>query len=570
TMEPRGVMAQWDAAAGRLTVSGAAKVPFFNRRILAAQMGLDESAVDMIELDVGGGFGARGEFYPEDFLIPFAARRTGRPVKWTEDRRENLIATQHARDIACEIEIACERDGTILGLRGRTVADLGAYLRTNGLVGPRNVAQFLAGPYRVPNISIDAWAVLTNKTPSGTYRGPGRFEGDFFRERLLDLAAKDLGIDRVEFRLRNLVADAEMPYPLPAITPYESVTELDSGDYQAVLQRCLAEFGWAEKTRLDGKLIDGRYHGTGVACFVEGGAAGPRENARLVIENDGAVSVYVGSSAIGQGLETVFGQIAADALELPMDRIRVYHGSTTYVSEGFGSYHSRASVMGGSAILLAAAKLKDEIRNAAAKHFGCAPAEVEIREDRVWGSAGRTATLGELAGGGLEAEASFASHKYTYTYGAHAAHVAVDHKTGHVAILDYLAIEDVGRIMNPLTLHGQVIGSLVQGLGGTFLERFAYDQNGQLLSGTFADYLMPTASDFPNLRAVSLELKPSPNNPLGAKGAGEGGIIPAGGVIANAVAAALAPLRCEPRELPLSPPRLWEMIQDARRAAAAD
>ena len=568
-MEPRGVLALWDAATARLIVHGAAKVPFFNRRILAQQMGLAEDAIDMIELDVGGGFGVRGEFYPEDFLIPFAARLVGRPVKWTEDRREHLLATNHARDMECDIEIACKRDGTILGLRGRTYSDLGAYIRTNGMVGPRNVAQFLSGPYRIPNIAIEAWPILTNKTPAGTYRGPGRFEADFFRERLIDLVAKDLGIDRVELRRRNLVSDAEMPYPLPKITPYESITELDSGDYHAVLDRCLTEFGWTEKAALSGKLIDGRYHGTGIACFIEGGAAGPKETARFVIETDGSVSAYVGSSALGQGLETVFAQIAADALEMPMQRIRVFHGSTTYVSEGFGSYHSRASVMGGSALLLAATKLKEEIRAAAAKRFGCPAAEIEITEDRVRAAGGHSLTLAELAADGLSAEASFTNKKYTYSYGAHAAHVAVDPKTGRVAILDYLAVEDVGRIMNPLTLHGQVIGSLVQGLGGTFLEHLVYDANGQLLTGSFADYLMPTASDFPNLRAISLELKPSPNNPLGAKGAGEGGIISAGAVSANAVASALAPLGCEPRDLPLSPPRIWELVQEAQHTPKA-
>jgi carbon-monoxide dehydrogenase large subunit len=230
-MEPRGLLAEWDAARQRLTVHGAAKVAFFNRRILADKIGLPEESIDMIETDVGGGFGARGEFYPEDFLIPFAARKLNRPVKWTEDRRENLLALQHARDMDCDIEIACTRDGKILGLRGATYADVGAYIRTNGLVGPRNVAQFLSGPYRIPAIKIDGHVYLSNKTPSGTYRGPGRYEADFFRERLLDLVAQDLGLDRVEFRRRNLIAKSEMPYPIPKIAPYPQDTEFDSGNY---------------------------------------------------------------------------------------------------------------------------------------------------------------------------------------------------------------------------------------------------------------------------------------------------------------------------------------------------
>src|SRR5262249_51346284 len=245
-LEPRGLLAEWDAARGKLTVFGGAKVLFFNRRTLAGQLGLPEGAIEIVENDVGGGFGARGEFYPEDFLIPFAARSSGRPVKWTEDRREHLMCVNHAREAECDVEIACTRDGTILGLRGHAYVDVGAYMRTNGAVGARNIAQFMSGPYRIPNMDIDVALQLTNKTPVGTYRGPGRFETDFFRERLLDIVAKDLNLDRVEFRRRNLVAQREMPYQIATITPFESKDELDSGDYHMTLARCLAEIGWAE------------------------------------------------------------------------------------------------------------------------------------------------------------------------------------------------------------------------------------------------------------------------------------------------------------------------------------
>src|SRR3954464_8438769 len=360
TMEPRGVMAEWDAAKGVLTVSGAAKVPFANRRILAKQIGLAETDIVMIENDVGGGFGARGEFYPEDFLIPLAARHVGRPVKWTEDRRETLMAMNHAREAEVDVEIACERDGTILALRGHAHVDMGAYMRTNGAVGARNIAQFMAGPYRIPDVKLDVSLWMTNKTPVGTYRGPGRFETDFFRERLFDIVAQDLGIDRVAFRRRNLIPHAAMPYPLATITPYESKDELDSGDYRVTLERCLREFKWEEKAALAGKPSNGRYHGIAIGCFIEGGAAGPKETARIVLEPDGCFSIYVGSSAIGQGLETAFAQIAADALEGPMDGIRgVFHGTTSFVSDGYGAYHSRSVVMGGSAMLAAAANLRD-------------------------------------------------------------------------------------------------------------------------------------------------------------------------------------------------------------------
>ncbi len=566
-LEPRGLLAEWDAARGRLAIYGGAKVLFFNRRTLAKQFGLAEAAIEIIENDVGGGFGARGEFYPEDFLIPFAARLTGRPVKWTEDRRENLMCINHAREAECEVEIACTREGTILGLRGHAYVDVGAYMRTNGAVGARNVAQFMSGPYRIPHIDIDVALQLSNKTPVGTYRGPGRFETDFFRERLFDMVAQDLGLDRVAFRRRNLVSKQEMPYQIATITPFESKDEFDSGDYQATLDRCLDEINWSEKSKLAGKLIDGRYHGLALGCFIEGGAAGPKESARIVLERDGLYSVYVGSSAIGQGLETVFAQIAADALEVTIDRIRgVFHGSTSYVDDGYGAYHSRSVVMGGSAILDAAAKLRDAIRAQAAQQLNCQASAVEIVEGvKAVGPGGNSVALNELSGESISAEGAFLNKKHTYTYGAHAAHVAVDPKLGHVELLDYVVVADCGRIINPLTVHGQTVGSVVQGLGGAMMEHLVYDQEGQLLTGSLADYLIPTASDFPNIRAVMLEHHPSPINPLGAKGAGEGGIIAAGGVMANAVANALSALQVQPRELPLTPTRIWELVQAARR-----
>jgi len=571
-LEPRGLLAEWDAARGKLTVSGGAKVLFFNRRTLAKEMGLPESAVEYVENDVGGGFGARGEFYPEDYLIPFAARLTGRPVKWTEDRREQLMCLNHAREAECEVEIACTRDGTILGLRGHVHVDVGAYMRTNGAVGARNIAQFMSGPYRIPHIEIDVALQLTNKTPVGTYRGPGRFETDFFRERLLEMVAADLSLDQVEFRRRNLVSRQEMPYRIATIRPYDKEEELDSGDYHATLDRCLAEIGWKEKTKLAGKLIDGRYHGAAIACFIEGGAAGPKETARMVLEPDGMYSVYVGSSAVGQGLETAFAQIAADALEVPMERIKgVFHGSTSYVSDGYGAYHSRSVVMGGSAMLAAAENLRAAIRAAAAVKLACATEQIKIIDGiTAVGPNGASIDVATLAGDGISAEGAFLNSKHTYTYGAHAAHVAVDPKLGHVELIDYVIIEDCGRAINPLTLHGQAIGAAVQGLGGAFMEHLRYDAEGQLLTGSLADYLIPTASDFPNIRSVVLDEYPSPINPLGAKGAGEGGIIAVGGVMANAVANALSSLGVEPRQLPLTPSYVWELVQAARSGTARD
>jgi carbon-monoxide dehydrogenase large subunit len=566
-MEPRGFVAEWDDAAGKLTVWGAAKTAWHNRRVLAAALGLALEAVDLIEVDVGGGFGSRGEFYPEDYLIPAAAKIVGRPVKWTEDRREHIMSANHARDVECDVEFAVSRDGRFIGLRGQVWSDIGAYIRTNGSVGPRNVAQYMSGPYCIEHIDLKSSMLTTNKTPCGTYRGPGRYETDFIRERMIDLAAQDLKIDRVELRRRNLVADAQMPYPLASITPYDSSTELDSGDYHAIFDRCLEEFGWDEKSKLRGQLIDGYYHGLAVGSFIEGGAAGPKEEARLVLETDGSLSVYLGSSSVGQGLETIMAQIAADAMEFSYEKITILHGSTSHVKDGYGAYHSRSTVMGGSAILLAAEKMKNLLRKVGAERLGCEPDDVVIDDERV-GYGGRQLPFAGLSETPLEVEAEFLNKKYTWAYGTQAAHVAVDPGTGHVKVLDYMSVEDVGRIINPLTLHGQAIGSIVQGLGGAFLEHLIYDEEGQLLTGSFADYLMPTATDFPNIRSITVELKPCPNNPLGAKGAGEGGLIPVGGIMANAVADALSHLNVQPMELPLSPPRIWQLIEEAKAACA--
>jgi carbon-monoxide dehydrogenase large subunit len=562
-METRGLLAQWDG--GKLKVSGAAKLPFFNRRAMAQMMGLPEAAVDYLEFDVGGGFGARGEFYPEDFLVAYAARKLGRPIKWVEDRREHFMAIAHSRETECEIEMAFAADGTILGLRGDIYVDIGAYVRPNGLTPVRNAAQFTSGPYRIPNIHLNAHALTSNKTPAGTYRGPGRFEGAFFCERMLDLAARDLRLDRLAIRRRNLVAIGEMPYRLASVLPNDGFgeTQCDSGDYASPFERCVKEARWAEKAPLEGKLVDGRYHGLGIACFIEGGASGPRESARMAVESDGNVAVYVGSSSVGQGIETVMAQIAADALELPLECIRIYHGSTSYLAEGFGSYGSRATVMGGCAIVLAAEALLAKFRTAAARKLGVSEGDLKVVDGVARAADGRTLALSEIDA--LAADGTFSNSKSTYTYGTAITHVAVDAKTGQVEVIDYTVVDDVGRIVNPLTLHGQVIGAAVQGLGSVFTEEIAYDENGQLLVGSLADYMIPLATDYPHLRAISLEEHPSPNNPLGAKGAGEGGIIPVGGAVANAVAAALRPFGVEPRALPLTPPRVWQMIQDGRK-----
>ncbi|HEY2533143.1 MAG TPA: xanthine dehydrogenase family protein molybdopterin-binding subunit [Xanthobacteraceae bacterium] len=566
-LETRGLLAEWHVGDNRLTIYGAAKLPFFNRRAMAAMMGLPETSVDYIELDVGGGFGARGEFYPEDFLIAFAARKFSRPVKWIEDRREHFTAIGHARQMDAEIEIACQKDGTMVAMRGTMHVDIGAYVRPNGMTPVRNVIQFTTAPYRISNLDFAAHGVLTNKTPAGTYRGPGRFEGCFFCERMIDIAAREMGIDPVEMRRRNLLTNQDMPYALVSIAPDDGFgdTECDSGDYHVTFERCLQEFGWNDKKPLAGKLLDGRYHGIGIGCFIEGGASGPRESARVEVTPDGKVDVYVGSSSIGQGIETIMAQIAADALEIPMDDIRVLHGSTNYLKEGFGSYGSRATVMGGSAVMLAVEHMLKSFRQIAARKFAIAVEEVFVSGSTARARDGRSMTMAEAAAvGRLTGEGTYSSNRRTYTYGTAAAHVAVDPKTGSVKVLDYVVVDDVGRAINPLTLHGQVVGAAVQGFGGVFSENLVYDANGQLLIGSLADYQIPLTTDYPHIRAITLEQFPAPHNPLGAKGAGEGGIIPVGAAISNAIASALSSFNVQPTDLPLTPPRLWELIEKAR------
>ena len=575
-METRGLIAAWNADTQHLTVWGAAKMPFTNRRILANLIGLPESSIDLIEVDIGGGFGVRGEFYPEDFLIPFAARKLGAPVKWIEDRREHLMATNHAREVDCELEIACAADGRILGLDGRIMVDLGAYVRTNASVPPSNVAAFLPGPYRIDNFSCEVNVFTSNKTPIGSYRGPGRFEANFFRERLLDQAAQDLRLDPADMRRRNLLTPAELPYEQGALIPALTSSPYDSGDYSEPLIRVLQESGWTTLLEQSGRLIDGWYHGVGLSCFVESGGAGPREHARLVVRDGGTIDCMIGCSALGQGHETTFAQIAADALGLAPDRIRVLHGSTTYLDAGFGTYGGRSAVMGGGAILDAATHLIDSLRQTAMRRLGQPNLEMIWKAGAFHNTDGDVlVTLAELAADvqaqePIAADGDFANTRLTYSYGTNVAHVAVDPATGRVRVIDYWAVEDIGRAINPLIVHGQMIGGLVQGLGATFLDELIYDDSGQLLNASLADYLLPTASDFPNIHCLSLENARSTTNPLGVKAAGEGGIVAVAATVANAVSAALAPLGIQMNALPLSPVRVWQAIVAAQQAAGKD
>jgi carbon-monoxide dehydrogenase large subunit len=572
-LETRGLVAEWDERRAHLTVWGSTKVLWHNRKATAQALGLALEQVDLIGTDVGGGFGVRGELYPEDFLVPYVARALKRPVKWIEDRREHLMAANHSREIDCDLEIACTREGKILGLRGTIYGDMGAYTRTNGGVVPAKAAQFLLGPYRIPSVAFEVIIYQTNKTPVGTYRAPGRFEANFFRERLIDMAACDLGIDAADFRRINLIGEAELPYSIGHLVPYEKASVYDTGDYPAGFERILQAIGYERLRARNGQEIDGRRHGVGLACFVESTGGGPKENARFVLQADGSVAIHMGTSGLGQGHETVFAQIAADALGLALEKIRICNGSTADLSEGFGTFASRGAIKGGSAVAEGAKVFIEALLRFAAELIGRAVNDLHWQDGALVTHDGTRrfdlATLAREArarGRSIDVVGSFSNPDLTYSYGAHAAHVAVDGRTGAVEVLDYVAVEDVGRALNPLILHGQLIGAIVQGLGGTFLDHLVYDEQGQLLTGSLADYLVPTATDFPNVRGESFAHKAAPSNPLGVKGGGEGGIVCVAAAVANAVAAALRPLGVELTELPLSPPRVWQAIAEAEQS----
>ena len=581
-METRGLVASYEPGRGDLTVWGPTKVTHHNRGILASMLKMPERQIHFIEPDVGGGFGIRGEFYPEDFLVPFAAMKVGRPVKWIEDRLEHLMGSNHSRELLCDIEIATKRDGQILGIRAEVYGVMGAYVRTHGTVIPSATAAVLTGPYHVPNYQCVVHCVLTNKMGLGTYRAPGRYESCFIRERLLDMVATDLKIDQVELRLKNLVQPSQMPYSLGKIRPPYASTVLDSGDYPLALKTALDRFDYESIKSIQGTYQDGKYHGIGIACFVKISGTGPFEGARIVIKRADEIVVYSGVATMGQGHETAMAQICGDGLGVPMESISFYHGNTDYIPYGAGTSASRVTVMLGNAIYMACGEMKSRILSLAGKHLGIDPHDLVFERGQVY----RKETEGEgpLLGldgvvkladpsnlsaegtPGLDVTSYYKSEHQTVSYGSHVCHVAVDPETGKLDILRYVVTEDVGRAINPMMVHGQCIGAAAQGIGGTILEELVYDDSGQLLSGSFMDYLLPTSTDVPHIESIVMEIAPSPFNPLGVKGAGEGGIVATGAALSNAVTNALRPLGVEVRDLPLSPDKLRTLIRAAQKS----
>jgi carbon-monoxide dehydrogenase large subunit/6-hydroxypseudooxynicotine dehydrogenase subunit gamma len=569
-LEPRCLLAVPGPDRGTLDIFGMTKVPVWNRDLLADMLGVDETLIRAHAIDAGGGFGVRGEFYPEDFLIPWLAMKTGRPVKWAEDRAEHLVAVNHSRQQYHRVAAAFDTGGRILGLTDDIVQDNGAYCRTHGVAVPELTAAMLPGPYRVPAYRGRVRVVLTNKTPCGTYRAPGRFEGTAAREHLLDVAATQLGVDPVELRERNLLSRAEMPHQRPVSTLGTELI-LDTGDYPALLAAAVKEadrLGY--RAQAAGRTGSWR-RGFGLAMFVEKSGLGPQETADVSVSRSGAVHVYSGGTSVGQGIETVLAQITADALGVDPRAVRVVAGDTAAQPFGSGSWASRSTVVGGSAVHQAATAVRRRAIELAARILEASEEDLDLTDGAVCvrGDPGARLTLADLAraaapasrylrGGepaGLSARRRFEVSHMTYPYGAHAAVVEVDTGTGHVRVLRYLVAYEVGRAINPMLVEGQLRGGVAQGIGGTLLEEFRYDEQGQPQAITFVEYRLPTAAEIPPVDVLLSQDAPSPGNPLGVMGAGEGGINAVGAAVANAVRDALG-LPGSVGELPLTPARV--------------
>jgi CO/xanthine dehydrogenase Mo-binding subunit len=568
-LEPRGLVAEVDPVTGVLTVFGAAKVPHVNRRILASLLGLREERVRLVEVSVGGGFGARGEFYPEDFVIPFCATRIGRPVSWIEDREEHLRACNHSREQIHDVAVALDSRGALLGFRDRIVSDTGAYVRTQGMLVPAMTAGLFPGPYAWPAFRIEVRHVVTNKTPAGACRAPGRYEANFVRERVIDVAAHRLGIDPAELRRRNLLSPSAMPHATGSHTDGHPVV-YDSGDYPLLFEKGLARFDYERMRSWRNEGTGSRRRGIGVAAFVEKSGVARWEYARVELTSEGRTHVYSGAAAVGQGLDTVLAQVCVDALGVAYDDIAVFHGDTQTVPDGMGTYGSRAASLAGSAVHVAARRLRSRLLELAASVLEVASEELEMAGDRVVARGARTDSIslvelhrlaprppGMSAEAKLSEEERFVAEEQGYPYGLQCAAVEIDLATGGVRIGPYTVAYDAGRVLNPSAAESQIVGGVAQGIGGALLEELTYDEYGQPTSSSFADYLQPTAVEIPSVDVLLTEDAPTTTNPLGAKGVGEAGTAAAAAALANAVSDALG---AEVTKLPLTPERILELV----------
>jgi carbon-monoxide dehydrogenase large subunit len=579
-LEGRGVVAQHEPRRG-VTVWGPTKIPHVTRQAIAAYLDLPEHEVHVIEPDVGGGFGSRGEIYPEDLLVPWLAVRTGRAVAWLEDRREHLLTSNHSREQRHRTRFAVAQDGEFLALEDDFVVDQGAYLRGNAVAPAELTLGLLPGPYRFGAFRLEVACTLTNKTPTDVYRAPGRYEGTFVRERLVDIAAHRLGTDPVELRLRNLVTKEEMPYDAGTVA-IGFATVYDSGDYPGLLRKAVEAIDYDAVRARQRARVDGPYLGVGFSCFVEKSGYGPWEYTRVEVSPTGHVVVYSGVAALGQGLATTLAQVVAGELKIGLDEIDVVHGDTDRVPFGIGAYASRGAVVGGTSAFRAAGRLREKLFELAAHLLEASPDDLELVEGgvQVRGVPARRLSLAALATSslpgnrlpegmdpGLSASDVWTIDHMTYPGGAVACTVEVDIETGHIAVREVAVAYDIGRALNPVIVEGQIHGGIAQGIGGALLEQIRYDDDGQPLCTSFMDYLLPGSGEVPDRIAVILdESTPTPLNPLGAKGAGEAGITGVGACIANAVSDALQAFGVEITRLPIMPAEIRRLVAGAPAA----
>jgi len=599
-LEARGVLADYDLRSGQLRAWISTQAPLPLKNGLARIFGLPEFKVEVVAPDTGGGFGTKIMlFYPEEILVPYAAIRLGRPVKWTEDRLEHLVSASQERAQVHQIEVACDAAGRILGLKDRFLHDAGAYT-PYGIVVPLITATQLPGQYRLRHYQVEFDVLYTNKVMTTPYRGAGRPQGAFAMERVIGLIAKELGLEPAEVRRRNFIQPDEFPWDVGLTFQDGGPTRYDSGNYPAGLELALQalDLGQFRAEQAAGWKA-GRYRGLGIGCYVEGTGIGPYEGAHVRVEPSGRILVATGLTTQGQGHPTTFAQIAADALGCRPADVTVVTGDTSRFNWGAGTFASRALVTSGNAVAVAAGKVRDKALRVAADLLEVSPQDLELADGvaRVRGVPDRQLTLGALATvanpiryaygkettdaalrlvkprpgavlgpdeePGLEARGYYAPPRATFASGCHAAIVSVDVETGEVTFEKYVVQHDCGIMVNPTIVEGQIHGGVAQGIGGALYERLAYDETGQNLAGSFVDFLMPTAAEIPDITVVHLET-PSPLNPLGVKGVGEAGAIPVPALVAEAVDDALVPFGVRVREMPLSPSRIRELIAAAR------
>ncbi len=582
-IEPRGVVAQPDAPDGRLTVWASTQMPFAVRAAVAAALDLAEEQVRVIAPDVGGGFGAKGHVYPEDVLIPAVARWLGRAVKWIETRREHFLATAPDRDQHHQLRLGVASDGAIAAIETTFTRDGGAY-PVLGDVITLNTINHLPGPYRVAHLKGSAVNVVTHKTFTGAYRGAGRPEVAYVLDRLLDRAARRLGMDPAELRRRNLIRFDEMPYTTGLRYRDGIPIVYDPADYRAAFDRLLARFGYDEwRAAQKGRRASSRPIGIGLSAYLEGTGIGPFEGADVRIDPSGMVYLQIGVSSQGQSHETTLAQVCAAELGVDTERVVVVGGDTAVLGYGNGTIASRVAAVTGPAVARTSREVARKARLVAGELLECAPTDVVFADGRahVAGMAGRSIELGELARGslrsptlllegapGLHACAFFRPETVTWAFGAHACALEVDVETGAVRLLRYAAVHDCGRPLNPMVVEGQLHGGIVQGIGAALGEELIYDGGGQLLTGSLMDYGLPKADEVPPLDVVALDF-PSTRNEMGIKGVGESGIISPVPAIANAVEDALADRDVAIERVPLTAASVWEALRSAQRPSGS-